>query len=150
MTTQGRAGQFWSEHLRKARLCLIRCNPSECLYWRGNDWGLTAWAGVVPSATFQTSDGRYVIIGGNGDSIYTRLMTAVGRADMGADNPRYQSNTDRCQHEKEIYEVRRSHALRWSLAPRGTWLLNWMHLRASLHCLSCATTHSGQVCTRQS
>ena len=53
-----------------------------------------------------------MIIGGNGDSIYTRLMTAVGRADMGADNPRYQSNTDRCQHEKEIYEVRRSHALR--------------------------------------
>ena len=66
---------------------------------------------MVPSATFQTGDGRYVIIGGNGDSIYTRLMTAVGRADMGSDNPRYQSNTERCQHEKEIYEVRRSHAL---------------------------------------
>ena len=65
-----------------------------------------------------------MIIGGNGDSIYTRLMTAVGRADMGADNPRYQSNTDRCQHEKEIYEVRRSHAP-WSLAVAGqaTWLL---------------------------
>ena len=66
---------------------------------------------MVPSATFQTGDGRYVIIGGNGDSIYTRLMTAVGRADMGSDNPRYQSNTERCQHEKEIYEVRRSPAL---------------------------------------
>ena len=63
------------------------------------------YAGVVPSATFQTKDGRYVIIGGNGDSIYTRLMTAVGRSDMGADNPLFKSNTDRCKHEKEIYAV---------------------------------------------
>jgi len=39
-------------------------------------------AGVVPSATFETKEGKYVIIGGNGDSIYTRLMTAVGRPDM--------------------------------------------------------------------
>ena len=60
---------------------------------------------MVPSATFQTKDGRYVIIGGNGDSIYTRLMTAVGRSDMGADNLLYKSNTDRCKHEKEIYAV---------------------------------------------
>ena len=62
-------------------------------------------AGVVPSATFQTKDGRYVIIGGNGDSIYTRLMTAVGRPDMGSSNPLYKSNSDRCRHEKEIYAV---------------------------------------------
>ncbi|CAL5228657.1 g11827 [Coccomyxa viridis] len=62
-------------------------------------------SGVVPSATFQTKDGRYVIIGGNGDSIYMRLMTAVGRPDMGSSNPLYKSNSDRCKHEKEIYAV---------------------------------------------
>ena len=33
-------------------------------------------AGVVPSATLQTKDGRWVIIGGNGDSVYSRLMAA--------------------------------------------------------------------------
>lgn len=38
--------------------------------------------GVVPSATFETKEGRYVIIGGNGDSIYTRLMAAVGHPEM--------------------------------------------------------------------
>ncbi len=65
----------------------------------------TVHAGVVPSATFQTRDGRYVIIGGNGDSVYSRLMTAVGRPDMTASNPLYQSNTNRCKHEKEIYAV---------------------------------------------
>ncbi len=46
-----------------------------------------------------------MIIGGNGDSIYTRLMTAVGRPDMGSSNPLYKSNSDRCRHEKEIYAV---------------------------------------------
>jgi crotonobetainyl-CoA:carnitine CoA-transferase CaiB-like acyl-CoA transferase len=62
-------------------------------------------AGVVPSATMQTSEGRWVIIGGNGDSVYSRLMTAVGRPDMGADNPLYATNAARCEREAEIYEV---------------------------------------------
>ncbi|KAK9829127.1 hypothetical protein WJX72_004038 [[Myrmecia] bisecta] len=62
-------------------------------------------SGIVPSATMKTRDGKYVIIGGNGESIYTRLMAAVGRPDMGADNPKYANNTKRCEHEAEIYEV---------------------------------------------
>jgi crotonobetainyl-CoA:carnitine CoA-transferase CaiB-like acyl-CoA transferase len=60
---------------------------------------------VVPSATLKTGDGRYVIIGGNGDSVYTRLMAAVGRPDMGAHNPLYANNAERCKREAEIYEV---------------------------------------------
>lgn len=67
---------------------------------------------MVPSATFETRDGRYVIIGGNGDSIYSRLMAAVGRADMGASNERFKNNTERCKHDTEIYEV-------WSDLPLG-------------------------------
>lgn len=42
------------------------------------------------------------LAGGNGDSVYTRLMAAIGRADMGADNPKYATNAERCQHEEEI------------------------------------------------
>eukprot|EP00877_Chromochloris_zofingiensis_P012019 jgi/Chrzof1/7070/Cz02g09190.t1 len=57
---------------------------------------------VVPSGTFKTKDGKYVVIGGNGDSVYTRLMTALGRADMGAKNPQYATNSDRCRHEADI------------------------------------------------
>lgn len=60
---------------------------------------------MVPSATLKTKDGRYVIIGGNGDSVYSRLMAAVGRPDMGADNPLYANNSERCKREDEIYEV---------------------------------------------
>ena len=63
-------------------------------------------AGVVPSATFLTKDGRSVVIGGNGDSIYTRLMAAVGRPDMGSQNPTYATNALRCQRQDEIYQVR--------------------------------------------
>ena len=46
-----------------------------------------------------------ICAGGNGDSIYSRLMAAVGRPDMGAQNPDYATNTQRCQREMEIYQV---------------------------------------------
>lgn len=38
--------------------------------------------GVVPTNTYPCKDGSYIIIGGNGDSIYKRLMTAIGREDL--------------------------------------------------------------------
>jgi crotonobetainyl-CoA:carnitine CoA-transferase CaiB-like acyl-CoA transferase len=57
--------------------------------------------GIVPSNTYRCADGQYVIIGGNGDSIYKRLMQAAGRPDM-ADDPRYGSNTGRVAHEAEV------------------------------------------------
>ncbi|KAG2426510.1 hypothetical protein HXX76_011737 [Chlamydomonas incerta] len=59
-------------------------------------------SGVVPSGTFHTKDGRYVVIGGNGDSVYTRLMAAIGRPEMGAANPAYATNSDRVAAEAEI------------------------------------------------
>jgi len=33
-----------------------------------------------------------------GDSVYSRLMTAIGRPDMAADNPQFATNNDRCKH----------------------------------------------------
>jgi crotonobetainyl-CoA:carnitine CoA-transferase CaiB-like acyl-CoA transferase len=57
--------------------------------------------GIVPTNTYLCSDGRYVIIGGNGDSIFRRLMSAIGREDM-AQDPRLSDNQGRVQHEQEI------------------------------------------------
>jgi crotonobetainyl-CoA:carnitine CoA-transferase CaiB-like acyl-CoA transferase len=57
--------------------------------------------GIVPTNTYPCKDGKYIIIGGNGDSIFRRLMTAAGRPDMAAD-PRFAHNNDRVQHEREI------------------------------------------------
>jgi crotonobetainyl-CoA:carnitine CoA-transferase CaiB-like acyl-CoA transferase len=58
-------------------------------------------SGIVPTNTYLTKDGKYVIIGGNGDSIYKRLMTAAGRADL-ANDPRLAHNDGRVTHEADI------------------------------------------------
>jgi len=57
--------------------------------------------GIVPTNTYRCRDGLYVIIGGNGDSIYKRLMSAAGREDM-ANNPEYATNADRVRNEPVV------------------------------------------------
>jgi crotonobetainyl-CoA:carnitine CoA-transferase CaiB-like acyl-CoA transferase len=57
--------------------------------------------GIVPTNTYRCRDGRFVILGGNGDSIYKRLMNAAGRPDL-AEDPRLASNDGRVEHEEEI------------------------------------------------
>ncbi len=57
--------------------------------------------GIVPTNTYRCQDGKFVIIGGNGDSIYKRLMLAIGRADL-ADDPRMADNAGRVVHEKVL------------------------------------------------
>jgi crotonobetainyl-CoA:carnitine CoA-transferase CaiB-like acyl-CoA transferase len=57
--------------------------------------------GIVPTNTYRCADGKYVIIGGNGDSIYQRLMRAIGRPEM-AEDPRYATNARRVENEREI------------------------------------------------
>lgn len=42
----------------------------------------TTVTGIVPTNTYPCKDGKHVIIGGNGDSIYIRLMNAIGRSDL--------------------------------------------------------------------
>ena len=61
----------------------------------------TTLTGIVPTNTYPCRDGRHVIIGGNGDSIYRRLMQAAGRPDL-ADDPRLAHNAGRVEHEKLI------------------------------------------------
>jgi len=61
----------------------------------------TKLSGVVPTNTYRCRDGRYVVIGGNGDSIFRRLMYAIGRPDL-AEDPRLAHNDGRVAHEAEI------------------------------------------------
>jgi crotonobetainyl-CoA:carnitine CoA-transferase CaiB-like acyl-CoA transferase len=60
--------------------------------------------GIVPSNTYLCADDKYVVIGANGDSLFQRLMRAIGRVDM-ADDPRFANNAGRVKHEKEIDAV---------------------------------------------
>ena len=57
--------------------------------------------GIVPTNTYRCLDGKYVVIGGNGDSIFQRLMTAAGRPEM-AQDPGLSSNAGRVKHEAKI------------------------------------------------
>ena len=57
--------------------------------------------GIVPTNTYRCADGKYVIIGGNGDSIFKRLMVTAGRADL-AEDPRLADNAGRVEHEAEV------------------------------------------------
>jgi len=64
----------------------------------------TTVTGIVPTNTYRCDDGKFVVIGGNGDSIFKRLMAAAGRSDM-AENPAMQDNAGRVVHEAEIDEA---------------------------------------------
>lgn len=44
-----------------------------------------ALPGIVPSNTYTTGDGENIVIAGNGDAIFHRLMLAIGREDMAND-----------------------------------------------------------------
>lgn len=45
-----------------------------------------ALPGIVPSNTYTTKDGENIVIAGNGDAIFKRLMLAIGREDMANDS----------------------------------------------------------------
>ena len=53
-----------------------------------------ALPGIAPSNTYPTADGAYVVIAGNSDPIYRRLMHAIGRSDL-ADAPELAHNDGR-------------------------------------------------------
>ena len=60
--------------------------------------------GSVPSNSYATKEGKYVVIGGKGDSIFKRFMIAIGREDM-ANDPRLADNAGRFAHTEEIETV---------------------------------------------
>jgi len=64
----------------------------------------SALPGIAPSNAYLCKDGGYVLIAGNGDSIFKRLMTVIGQHEM-ASNPAYSDNTGRVKHILKIDEV---------------------------------------------
>jgi crotonobetainyl-CoA:carnitine CoA-transferase CaiB-like acyl-CoA transferase len=62
---------------------------------------VAALSGIVPSNTYQSSDGVHIVIAGNGDSIIKRLMRSIGRPDLGED-PALANNAGRCERQVEL------------------------------------------------
>ena len=88
--------------------------------------------GIAPSNAYRCSDGL-VLIAGNGDSIFKRLMQAVGRPDM-ADDPSLSDNSGRVARIVEIEDA----------------IENWTrHLKVTevLDLLAAAQVPSGRVYT---
>jgi formyl-CoA transferase len=60
-----------------------------------------ALPGIVPSNTYPTRDGKFVIVGANNDAIFKRMMSAIGRADL-ADDPALATNAGRVPRTSEL------------------------------------------------
>lgn len=93
----------------------------------------SALQGIAPTNAYPCSDGRYVLIAGNGDSIFKRLMTLVGRDDLGND-PRLARNPGRVTHMALIDDA----------------IGNWTRVRTldeALEALATARVPAGKVYT---
>jgi formyl-CoA transferase len=60
--------------------------------------------GISPSNTYPCGDGGYVVIAGNSDGIFKRLMHAIGRPDL-AEDPALARNDGRAQQSDRLDEA---------------------------------------------
>jgi len=61
----------------------------------------SALPGIAPTNAYLCNDGQYVLVAGNGDSIFKRLMTAIGRDDLG-NAPDLKHNDGRVKRAEEL------------------------------------------------
>ena len=61
----------------------------------------SALPGIAPTNAYQCADGGYVLVAGNGDSIFKRLMAVIGRDDLGND-PQLENNDGRVKRVVEL------------------------------------------------
>ena len=57
--------------------------------------------GIVPSNTYRCSDDKLIVIGANTNSMFKRLVEAMGQPDM-ANDPRLADNAGRVTHQAEV------------------------------------------------
>ncbi|HUP06345.1 MAG TPA: CoA transferase, partial [Caldimonas sp.] len=80
--------------------CMESLLPEYSAFGAVREPGGSALPGIAPSNAYQCTDG-WVLVAGNGDSIYRRLMRAIGRDDLAA-APDLQSNAGRVARVAEI------------------------------------------------
>ncbi|EHR69483.1 putative acyl-CoA transferase/carnitine dehydratase [Burkholderiales bacterium JOSHI_001] len=61
----------------------------------------SALPGIAPTNAYLCRDGGYALVAGNGDSIFRRLMTLIGRQDLG-DDPALADNAGRVARVAEL------------------------------------------------
>ena len=93
----------------------------------------SALPGIAPSNAYLCKDGGYALIAGNGDSIFKRLMTVIGRDDLGND-PALADNSGRVLRVAEID------------AAIGTWAAG-LSVDQVLAALDAASVPAGRIYT---
>ncbi|MEO6749976.1 MAG: CaiB/BaiF CoA-transferase family protein [Casimicrobiaceae bacterium] len=78
--------------------------------------------GIAPTSAYRCNDGSYMLIAGNGDSIFQRLAQAMGRDDLAAD-PALRHNDGRAQKQAWLDEE----IERWTSARSPDDVLAAMH-----------------------
>jgi formyl-CoA transferase len=77
--------------------CMESLLPEHSAYGVVREAAGSALPGIAPSNAYRCNDGGYVLIAGNGDSIFKRLMQAIHRDDLGRD-PALADNEGRVVH----------------------------------------------------
>ena len=91
--------------------CMERLLPEHSAFGTVRQPAGSALPGIAPSNAYRCADGQ-VVIGGNGDSIFKRLMAAIGRDDLGqdpglADNARRAARVDELDAAITAWTVQR-------------------------------------------
>lgn len=78
---------------------------------------------AAPSNAYPTSDGSWVLIGGNSDPIFERLAKLMGQADLATD-PRFQGNRLRVENVEQLDRLIGEWTIQYSAAELDRMLAN--------------------------
>jgi formyl-CoA transferase len=81
--------------------CMESLLPEYSAFGEVRQAGGSALPGIAPTNAYLCADGGYVLVAGNGDSIFKRLMTVIGRDDLGND-PQLENNDGRVKRVVEL------------------------------------------------
>ena len=81
--------------------CMESLLPEYSAFGEVREAGGSALPGIAPSNAYLCGDGGYVLVAGNGDSIFKRLMNMIDRADL-ANDPALENNDGRVARVAEL------------------------------------------------
>ena len=81
--------------------CMESLVPEYSAFGEVREAGGSALPGIAPSNAYLCADGGYVLVAGNGDSIFKRLMNLIGRSDL-ANDPALENNDGRVARVAEL------------------------------------------------
>jgi crotonobetainyl-CoA:carnitine CoA-transferase CaiB-like acyl-CoA transferase len=102
LKVNGGKGQFIDVALYEAVFAVMESLvPEYAAFGHVRERSGASLPGISPSNTYLCADGSYVVIAGNSDAIFRRLMKAIGRDDLGED-PELARNEGRVKYNDQL------------------------------------------------